>query len=67
MDNGTGFGKQGLVKNKTAAAIQTTAEQLLREAVDRQAAEHKIKPVSHRILDGEELRDYTFVSIFLIL
>uniref|UniRef100_A0A0G4FV76 Suppressor of forked domain-containing protein n=1 Tax=Chromera velia CCMP2878 TaxID=1169474 RepID=A0A0G4FV76_9ALVE len=50
------FGKAGLVKNKTAAPVQITAEQLLREAVDRQATEVEVP--RQRIVDADELQDY---------
>jgi crooked neck len=44
------------VKNKAAAPIQITAEQLLREAVDRQ--DDKIKAPTQKFADLEELHDY---------
>ncbi|MCO5563477.1 hypothetical protein L7F22_017119 [Adiantum nelumboides] len=44
------------VKNKTPAQIQITAEQILREARERQEAE--IKPPTQKITDAEELSDY---------
>lgn len=44
------------VKNKAAAPIQITAEQLLREAVDRQ--DDKLKAPTQRFADLEELHDY---------
>ncbi|KAF2279460.1 TPR-like protein [Westerdykella ornata] len=47
---------QPRVKNKAAAPIQITAEQLLREAVDRQ--DDKIKAPTQRFADLEELHDY---------
>ncbi|KAF2731184.1 TPR-like protein [Polyplosphaeria fusca] len=45
------------VKNKAAAPIQITAEQLLREAVDRQDVE-KVKAPTQRFADLEELREF---------
>mgnify|MGYP001804238273 CR=1 FL=1 len=47
--------KPGLVKNRAAAAIQITAEQLLREAVDRQQNSAPKEPLV-RIRDAEEYR-----------
>ncbi|XP_071707433.1 uncharacterized protein [Rutidosis leptorrhynchoides] len=44
------------VKNKTPAPIQITAEQILREARDRQ--EPEIRPPKHEISDQTELADY---------
>lgn len=44
------------VKNKSAAPIQVTAEQLLREAVDRQ--EEKVQAPTQRFADLEELHEY---------
>ncbi|XP_031480427.1 uncharacterized protein LOC116250716 [Nymphaea colorata] len=44
------------VKNKTPAPIQITAEQLLREARERQEAE--IRPPKQKITDASELADY---------
>lgn len=44
------------VKNKAAAPIQVTAEQLLREAVDRQ--EEKVQAPTQRFADLEELHEY---------
>ncbi|KAF8819093.1 putative crooked neck family 1 protein isoform 2, partial [Cardiosporidium cionae] len=44
------------VKNKTPAAVQITAEQLLLEAVQRQADD--VRPPSVRIVDQEELQSY---------
>ena len=44
------------VKNKTPAAVQITAEQILREAKDRQ--EGGIVPPKQRIVDHEELLEY---------
>ncbi|XAR55117.1 hypothetical protein NMG60_11030515 [Bertholletia excelsa] len=44
------------VKNKTPAAIQITAEQILREARERQEAE--IRPPKQKITDITELNDY---------
>ncbi|CAH8388447.1 unnamed protein product [Eruca vesicaria subsp. sativa] len=45
------------VKNKTPAAVQITAEQILREARERQEAE--IRPPKQKITDSTELSDYT--------
>src|SRR6202000_2507376 len=44
------------VKNKAAAPIQISAEQLLREAVDRQ--EVQIQTPTQRFADLEELHEY---------
>ncbi|KNA17989.1 hypothetical protein SOVF_074890 [Spinacia oleracea] len=44
------------VKNKTPAPIQITAEQLLREARERQESE--IRPPKQKIADSAELADY---------
>lgn len=44
------------VKNKTPAAVQITAEQILREARERQEAE--IRPPKQKITDSEELSEY---------
>ena len=44
------------VKNKAAAPIQISAEQLLREAVDRQ--EEKVQAPTQRFADLEELHEY---------
>ncbi|EEF51314.1 crooked neck-like protein 1 [Ricinus communis] len=44
------------VKNKTPAPIQITAEQILREARERQEAE--IRPPKQKITDSSELADY---------
>ncbi|KAL0304704.1 UNVERIFIED_CONTAM: Crooked neck-like protein 1 [Sesamum angustifolium] len=44
------------VKNKTPAPIQITAEQILREARERQEAE--IRPPKQKITDATELGDY---------
>ncbi|KAB1199460.1 Crooked neck-like protein 1 [Morella rubra] len=44
------------VKNKTPAPIQITAEQILREARERQEAE--IRPPKQKITDATELADY---------
>lgn len=52
----TGMGKQAMVRNKTAAPQQITAEQLLREAVDRQEAE--AVPPRQRLVDEDELQMY---------
>lgn len=50
------MGKQAMVRNKTAAPQQITAEQLLREAVDRQEQE-AVAP-RQRIADEDELTMY---------
>eukprot|EP00927_Polykrikos_kofoidii_P002117 TRINITY_DN10821_c0_g1_i1.p1 TRINITY_DN10821_c0_g1~~TRINITY_DN10821_c0_g1_i1.p1 ORF type:complete len:679 (-),score=158.26 TRINITY_DN10821_c0_g1_i1:131-2167(-) len=52
----TGMGKQAMVRNKTANPQQITAEQLLREAVDRQEQE-AVAP-RQRIVDEDELQMY---------
>ncbi|XP_050375831.1 uncharacterized protein LOC126793373 [Argentina anserina] len=44
------------VKNKTPAPVQITAEQILREARERQEAE--IRPPKQKITDPSELADY---------
>jgi len=44
------------VKNKAAAAVQVSAEQLLREAVDRQ--DDKLKAPTQRFADLEELHEF---------
>jgi len=44
------------VKNKAAAAVQISAEQLLREAVDRQ--DEKLKAPTQRFADLEELHEF---------
>ena len=47
------------VKNRSAAPVQITAEQLLREAKDRIEAEPK--ETVQKIQDAEELASYRFV------
>ncbi|ELR11996.1 uncharacterized protein ACA1_152090 [Acanthamoeba castellanii str. Neff] len=44
------------VKNKSAAEIQITAEQIIREAQERQ--EEEIQPPKQKITDKEELDEY---------
>ncbi|XP_024371438.1 uncharacterized protein [Physcomitrium patens] len=44
------------VKNKTPAPVQITAEQILREARERQEAE--IRPPKQKIIDAEELAEH---------
>ena len=44
------------VKNKAAAPVQISAEQLLREAVDRQ--EIPVQAPTQRLADLEELHEY---------
>jgi crooked neck len=44
------------VKNKSAAEIQITAEQIIREAQERQ--EEEIQPPKQKITDQEELEEY---------
>ncbi|KAJ1795464.1 NineTeen Complex (NTC) component [Coemansia sp. RSA 2399] len=54
-----GYGQSGRppkIKNKNAAAVQITAEQLLREAYERQGTTQKAP--RQKVLDGEELSDY---------
>ena len=46
------------VKNKMPAPVQITAEQLLREAQERQ--EQDSKPPKQKITDPDELADYRF-------
>ena len=54
-------GKEPLqVKNKAPAAVQITAEQLLREAHERQ--EPTYKPPKQKITDGEELQEYRYIG-----
>ncbi|WZZ75762.1 hypothetical protein YC2023_087132 [Brassica napus] len=48
------------VKNKTPVAVQITAEQILREARERQEAE--IRPPKQKITDATELSDYRLRS-----
>jgi crooked neck len=50
------MGKAAMVRNKTPNPQQVTAEQLLREAVDRQ--EEDAKPPKQRIADEDELQMY---------
>ncbi|KAJ2726652.1 NineTeen Complex (NTC) component [Coemansia sp. Benny D115] len=55
-----GYGQSGRppkIKNKNAAAIQITAEQLIREAYERQAPTEQKAP-RQKVQDGEELSDY---------
>ncbi|KAJ1901856.1 NineTeen Complex (NTC) component [Kickxella alabastrina] len=54
-----GYGQSGRppkIKNKNAAVIQITAEQLIREAYERQGTVQKAP--RQKVLDGEELSDY---------
>ncbi|KAJ1963054.1 NineTeen Complex (NTC) component [Dipsacomyces acuminosporus] len=54
-----GYGQSGRppkIKNKNAAAVQITAEQLIREAYERQ--DSGLKAPRQKVLDGEELSDY---------
>ncbi|KAJ2749587.1 NineTeen Complex (NTC) component, partial [Coemansia sp. BCRC 34490] len=54
-----GYGQSGQapkIKNKNAAAVQITAEQLIREAYSRQGTTQKAP--RQKVLDGEELSDY---------
>ena len=46
------------VKNKAAASIQITAEQILREAHDIQ--ESQVKPPKQRITDPQELAEHRY-------
>ncbi|OEH75929.1 crooked neck family 1 protein isoform 2 [Cyclospora cayetanensis] len=50
--------KQMEVKNKMPAPVQITAEQLLREAVDRQLDDALAHKPQQRIVDEEELNEY---------
>lgn len=50
------MGRPVAVKNKAPAAVQITAEQILREAMDRVEAESK--PPRQKITDEAELDDY---------
>jgi len=52
----TGMGKNAQVRNKNAAPQQITAEQILREAVDRGAPEELVP--RQRIVDEDELQMY---------
>jgi len=52
----TGMGKNAQVRNKNAAPQQITAEQILREAVDRGTEE--AVPPRQRIVDEDELQMY---------
>jgi len=52
----TGMGKAAAVRNKNPAPQQITAEQLLREAVDR--GENESVPPRQRIVDEDELQMY---------
>ncbi|KAJ2005470.1 NineTeen Complex (NTC) component [Coemansia thaxteri] len=51
-----GSGRPPKIKNKSAAAVQITAEQLIREAYERQGTTQKAP--RQKVLDGEELSDY---------
>eukprot|EP00743_Colponemidia_sp_Colp-15_P004301 GILK01004640.1.p1 GENE.GILK01004640.1~~GILK01004640.1.p1 ORF type:complete len:679 (+),score=156.35 GILK01004640.1:58-2037(+) len=44
------------VQNKSAAPVQITAEQIIREAVERQG-DQESKPIRQRIVDEDELND----------
>jgi len=55
---GPGGARATRVKNKSPAPIQITAEQILREALDR--ADEVFKPPKQKITDPEELEDYKF-------
>lgn len=48
------------VKNKAPAAVQITAEQLLREAKERQEAPYK--PPRQRVFDGDEMAEFRRVK-----
>merc|ERR1719502_2495370 len=52
----TGMGKAAQVRNKSANPQQITAEQLIREAVDRQEKEAEVP--KQRIIDEDELQMY---------
>lgn len=56
MSSGRGSDRAPRVKNRAAAAIQITAEQLLREAQERQ--EDKFTAPRQRVEDFEELNEY---------
>jgi len=56
FEDTTGLGKKAVVRNKTANPQQITAEQLLREAMDRQ--EKEAKPPKQYIADEDELMMY---------
>jgi len=51
-----GFATMARVKNKQPAPVQITAEQILREAKERQEAD--VKPPKSKITDPDELADY---------
>ncbi|KAH3765642.1 CGI-201 protein, short form [Pelomyxa schiedti] len=53
-------GRSTKVKNKQPAPLQITAEQILREALERQESE--IKPPRQRITDPEELEEYRLMK-----
>lgn len=57
-DSGRGSERSGRVKNKNPAPIQISAEQLLREAVERQ--EVVAAPPKQQIADADELAEYQF-------
>eukprot|EP01103_Thecamoeba_quadrilineata_P012753 TRINITY_DN336_c0_g2_i1.p1 TRINITY_DN336_c0_g2~~TRINITY_DN336_c0_g2_i1.p1 ORF type:complete len:676 (-),score=115.55 TRINITY_DN336_c0_g2_i1:129-2156(-) len=56
MSNAVRTPRTTKVKNKTPAAVQITAEQILREAQERQEAEPR--PPRQKITDPEELAEY---------
>ncbi len=52
------------VKNRAPAPVQITAEQLLREARDRVAAESA--PVEQKIQDADELQSYRCAVVLCV-
>ncbi len=56
MDDGREAPRAARVKNKSAAAVQITAEQILREAKDR--TEGFLRVPQQRIVDEGELLEY---------
>lgn len=56
MELSSGSSRKLAVRNKAPNPIQITAEQLLREAVERQADE--VGPPKHRIIGPDELQDH---------
>jgi crooked neck len=60
LDRDRNFNKTSIVKNKQPAAIQITAEQILREAKDRQ--DKPIPRAVQTIVDKEELDEYQLIK-----
>lgn len=57
--------KPAKIKNKQPAPLQITAEQILREAAERQEAD--FKPPKQRITDPEELEEYKYFGSELFI